>query len=260
MPDAFIKDLKQLLLTRKLPLTENLSLAQRYQRDKYLWLTANTCFVEHGVVYCKEVCNEYERILLVIPDQLKGPLLAEAHGSLLTGHGGVFKTKQRLLQSFWWPNMDADINKHIQVCKKCLVTSKATNTPPVVVGTLPQCTVPNQRVHLNLFGPQRSSHSSKNYILAMTDALTKYVELAAIPNKEAETIAETVFNQYICRHGIMLETVTDNGREFRNKICKKLAELLKINQRFTTPYHPQCNAQVEKANKTIAKYLRSFVD
>ena len=94
----------------------------------------------------------------------------------------------------------------------------------------------------------------------MTDAFTKYVEFAAIPNKEAETIAETVFNQYICRHGIMLETVTDNGREFRNKISKKLAELLKINQRFTTPYHPQCNAQVEIANKTIAKYLRSFVD
>ena len=258
--DSFIKDLKQVLLTRTLPNAENLSPAQRYQRDKYLWLTANTCFVEHDVVYRKEVCNEYERILLVVPNQLKGALLAEAHGSLLAGHGGVFKTKQRLLQSYWWPNMDTDINKHIQKCKKCIVTSKNTNAPPVVVGTLPQCTAPNQRVHLDLFGPLRSSNSSKNYILAMTDAFTKYVELVALPNKEAETIAEAVFNHYICRHGIMLETLTDNGREFRNKLSKKLSELLRINQRFTTPYHPQCNAQVEIANKTIAKYLRSFVD
>ena len=33
-----------------------------------------------------------------------------------------------------------------------------------------------------------------------------------------------------------------------------------VNHVTTSAYHPQCNAQAEVANKTIAKYLASFVD
>jgi hypothetical protein len=29
----------------------------------------------------------------------------------------------------------------------------------------------------------------------MTDAITKYIEVAVIPNKEAATVAEAIFNQ-----------------------------------------------------------------
>jgi len=36
--------------------------------------------------------------------------------------------------------------------------------------------------------------------------------------------------------------------------------MLGTTHRTTSPRHPQCNAQVEIANKTIAKYLSSFVD
>jgi len=39
-----------------------------------------------------------------------------------------------------------------------------------------------------------------------------------------------------------------------------LCELLNIQHSKTTPYHPQCNAQVEVFNKTVKKYLASYVD
>ena len=35
---------------------------------------------------------------------------------------------------------------------------------------------------------------------------------------------------------------------------------MKVSHLKTTAYHPQCNSQAEVANKTIAKYLASFVD
>ena len=48
---------------------------------------------------------------------------------------------------------------------------------------LPQCTMPNQKIYMDLFGPLRTSQSGQKYIMVVTDAFTKYVELIAIPDK-----------------------------------------------------------------------------
>ena len=51
----------------------------------------------------------------------------------------------------------------------------------------------------------------KKYILSMTDAFTKYVELVVTPSKEAGDIAKAIFDRWICRFGCPLEIVTDQG-------------------------------------------------
>ena len=57
-------------------------------------------------------------------------------------------------------------------------------------------------------------------MLVMTDAFSKYVEIFATPNKEAETVSLAIFNRWICRFGCPLEIVSDGGKEFVNKIEK----------------------------------------
>jgi hypothetical protein len=52
---------------------------------------------------------------------------------------------------------------------------------------------------------------------------------------------------------------TDGGKEFVNKLLKELFTLLNVEHTKTTLTHPQCNAQVGVFNKTIKKYLPSFV-
>ena len=94
----------------------------------------------------------------------------------------------------------------------------------------------------------------------MTDAFTKYVELVALPNKEAATVAQAIFERWFCRFGIPLEVITDQGKEFCAELTEDLFKLMKTDHRTTTAYHPQCNSQAEVANKTIAKYLSSFTD
>ena len=44
------------------------------------------------------------------------------------------------------------------------------------------------------------------------DAFTKYVELVAINNKEANTVAEAIFEKWFCRYGIPMEIITDEGK------------------------------------------------
>jgi len=51
----------------------------------------------------------------------------------------------------------------------------------------------------------KTSEKGKKFILVITDAFTKYIELVPTVNKEAETITEAIFNNWICRYGIPAE-------------------------------------------------------
>ncbi len=156
--------------------------------------------------------------------------------------------------------MDYDITDHLQKCQKCQARRTDHKAPPQLLSPLPQCSEPNQHIHCDLFGPLKISGNEKKFILCMTDAFTKYVELAALPDKEALTVTSAIFNRWICRYGVPLEVVTDQGREFCNKMSDEMYNLINAKHQTTTARHPQCNAAAEVCNKTIAKYLNSFVD
>ena len=155
--------------------------------------------------------------------------------------------------------MDTDIGNYIQQCHKCQMRTKITKHH-APLQPLPLLSEPNMRVHVDLFGPLKTTDSGKKYILCMTDAFTKYVELVALPNKETQTVVSAIFFRWICRYGVPLEILSDQGKEFLSNFAKDLYQKLGVLQTTTSPHHPQCNAQAEVANKTIAKYLSDFVD
>ncbi len=65
---------------------------------------------------------------------------------------------------------------------------------------------------------------------------------------------------WIRRYGIPVKLITDQGKEFCNKLSDELFKLMEMKHGRTSAYHPQCNSQAEVANKTIAKYLRNVVN
>jgi transposase InsO family protein len=81
----------------------------------------------------------------------------------------------------------------------------------------------------------------KRFILVITDTFTKYVELVAIDNKEAPTVTEAIFKKWICRYGVPLEIITDQGKEFCNKLSDELYKLLGTEHHTTSSRHPACN-------------------
>ncbi len=74
------------------------------------------------------------------------------------------------------------------------------------------------------------------------------------------TVATGILNRWICHIGLPLELITDQGKEFTNKMAEHLFSSLNIRHSTTSSYHPQCNSQAEVCNITIAKYLATFVD
>jgi hypothetical protein len=131
----------------------------------------------------------------------------------------------------------------------------------MLLSPLPLLTEPGQRVHADLFGKLKTLlDKGKKFILCMTDTFTKYVELVALPNKEAVTISEAIFDKWICHFGSPLNLVMDQGKEFCAKLSNELFTCLGMSHLTTSSHHPQCNNRAEVANKTIAKYLSSFCD
>lgn len=49
--------------------------------------------------------------------------------------------------------------------------------------------------------------------------------------------------------------ITDQGREFINKVNKKLFKKFKTHHRISTAYHPQTNGLVERFNQTLQRSL-----
>ncbi len=87
--------------------------------------------------------------------------MTEAHGQLLTGHDGIYKTKERLIQCFYWPGMDADIAAHLKSCHRCQLRHCDDRPPPTLLSPLPLPTEPGQQVHADLFGPLKTSDKGK---------------------------------------------------------------------------------------------------
>jgi len=231
------------------------------RKARYVQQLAPQCFIEKGILWRRlRLDNMPPRTVLVLPHVLADALIHQTHDSLFAGHEGIAKTKNRLLQSYFWPAMDKEIGLHIASCRRC--QARRTDHPPPrhILTPMPQCTAMNQRVCFDLMGPLRTSSSGKKFVLCITDAFTKYAEMVAVDNKEAPTVARAIFERWICRFGTPLEFYSDNGREFCNELSKELFKLLKIEHNTTTPYFPSSNGQAEIQNKTIARYLASFVD
>jgi hypothetical protein len=112
--------------------------------------------------------------------------------------------------------MERNISDHLQWCDKCQITKRGKASPELL-SPLPQCTEPIQRVHADLFGILKTSQGDKKFILFITDAFTKYVELVVLPNKEALMIVAALINCWICRYGFPLEFITDEGKELTTR-------------------------------------------
>ena len=251
--DETTSTIKQFLLNRIIPNSEHL--------QKIIKLHASDCFVENNILWKRlHRRGQPDRIVLFAPKTIIKELLELAHGHVLSGHNGLAKTKEKLQSCYYWMGMDKDITNHILSCHKCQLQKPKQAQPQTFLEPLPQCSEPNQRVHADLFGPLKTSDHGKKYILCMTDAFTKYVELVALPDKEALTVSSAIFSRWICRFGSPLELVTDGGKEFTANIAKNLYSLMGTDHLTTSPRHPQCNSQAEIVNKTIAKYLQSMVN
>ena len=110
-----------------------------------------------------------------------------------------------------------------------------------------------------MFGPLKGDPTYR-YVAVITCAFTKWTEVLPLINKEAPTIAKAVFEEWICRRGVMHQLISDGGKEFANSILDELCSLMNAKKHVVTAYHPMANGQVERFNRDMRKYLMTTLD
>ena len=201
-----------------------------------------------------------EKPRVVLPESFAKEIIQGAHNHLLMGgHGGQAKTFDRINEKWWWPSAARDVKDHIQRCGPCNQSTPKTHVsnPPLQPNPIPQ--KPNERVHVDLFGPVKS-HTGKKYVVVMTDALTKMVRLSVVKSKTAEEVAQSIVDNWIYIYGVPKMIVSDQGNEFVGQMSTALFRALQIEHKTTTPFHPQTNAAAERFNQTMITYLNTAIN
>ncbi len=113
---------------------------------------------------------------------------------------------------------------------------------------------PNLRIQADQFGPMIPANSKK-IVLCIIWCFHK----VRIANKDAEMVADAIYKEWFSKFVILAQIHTDGGKEFVNKLSAEIFQLLNVSHMKISPAHPQCNVQVEVFNKTVKKFLQSFV-
>ena len=117
-----------------------------------------------------------------------------------------------------------------------------------------------EKIALDILGPLPTTSRGNKFIVVISDYFTKWTEAYPLRNQKAQTVAKKLVEEFICRFGAPYSVLSDQGREFESHLFKEVNALLGSKKQRTTPYHPQCDGQVEKFNDTLLKMLSKHVD
>ena len=159
---------------------------------------------------------------------------------------------------FFFPNQLSFTKDYVQRCSACQ-RRKGAQKRHAHLHSMPEANEPMDRVSADLMDLHQS-YSGKRYVLSIVDHLSRYVQLIALPDKQAETVANAFIQEYVTLFGAPKVLVTDNGSEFNNRLFAEVCKLVQIKASLTTPFHPSSNGMIERIHRTIKDSLSILSD
>jgi hypothetical protein len=185
------------------------------------------------------------------------------HSHSLLAHLGHKKTLAMLRAEVWWRTMVDDVEKYCRSCPTCAMSKPNNQQAMGLLKTLPVPHRPWQSIGIDFVGPlPESSNRSGTFdmICVIIDHLTSMIHLT--PTKQtygARHIAEVVFDTVYKLHGLPEKIISDRDSLFTSTFWKRLHELLGVELRLSSAYHPQTDGATERANHTMTQMLHQCV-
>lgn len=183
---------------------------------------------------------------LIVPESYKTNILFDLHYC----HAGIEKMKKRGREMYYWPNMNYDITKFVQMCKSCQKFQKSKQKAPLKSHELAD--FPWEKISVDIM-----EFHSKNY-LVIVDAYSNLLVLVPIANKSALEVVEQ-FTSVFSKFGFPCYIVADNN-PFNSAEVKQFAKKWNIGLIFTSPHHHQSNGLVERAVGIVKEIYRKLCD
>ncbi|GJW05432.1 reverse transcriptase domain-containing protein [Tanacetum coccineum] len=99
----------------------------------------------------------------------------------------------------------------------------------------------------------RCAPRGARFLVVAIDYFTKWVEAKPLVSITGKHMEKFVWEHIVCRFGVPQIIISDNRKQFAERIFLVFCQRLGVYQSFTSVYHPQANGQVEVTNRDIIK-------
>ena len=195
---------------------------------------------------------------VIVPPPLRPRILYIGHHAKLAGAPGGRKLYMTLRRDYYWPTMALDCYATVRNCAECAKNRLKLRRNAAPLKLFP-ATRPLESVSIDILGELIQTPRGNRYLLVICDRFTKLVRTVPLRRITTLVVAKAFVTHWVFVYGPPAELLSDNGKQFAARLFLEVCRVLGIKNKFTTTYHPQCNGQVERFNRTILAALRHFV-
>lgn len=194
----------------------------------------------------------------VVPASIRDRILYLSHYPAMAGHPGGRKMYYTLRQSYYWPSMAFDTYATVRACVTCAQNRAKLQKHSASMKLFP-ASAPLEFVSIDILGELPVTPRKNRYLLVISDRFSKLTKTVPLRGITATTVAQAFCTHWVFTYGPPVFLLSDNGAQFTSKFFQAVCKILGISNLFTTTYHPQCNGQVERFNRTILAALRHYI-
>jgi hypothetical protein len=184
-------------------------------------------------------------------------LLHEVHEGACGTHQSAHKMKWLIRRSgYYWPTMLEDCFKYYKGCQACQRFGKIHMVLTSVINPIIK-PWPFRGWGMDMIGKiNPPSSKGHQYILAVTDYFTKWVEGIPMKSVTSKDAINFVKEHVIHMFGIPQTITTDGGSVFISEEFKKFTADVGIKLIRSSPYNAQANGQAEAFNQSLIKLIK----
>ena len=161
---------------------------------------------------------------IVMPQSLWKQTITMAH----EGHQRMVRTKARLREKVWWPQMDRQVEDAIRSCHPCQLVGPRAKPEPARSSSLPDG--PWQEISVDFLEISNGEH-----LLVVVDYYSRWLEAILLKKTDAQHVIKSM--EAIFRtHGLPESLRSDNGLPFVSKEFETFLEYLGISHKKGVPY------------------------
>ena len=197
---------------------------------------------------------------IYVPTRLRKRVMKWYHEMLL--HPGMTRMTKTIQMHFTWPKLRENVEHYCKTCKTCQLTKKSKKK----YGHLPAKEAevePWDTLCIDLIGPYTIKDDTKDrftlHCLTMIDPATGWFEIAEVPSKRADDIANLLEQHWLCRYPWPRNVINDRGSEFMAEVRFMLTNDYGCNIIRITNRNPQANAILERVHQTIGNMIRTWL-
>ena len=203
---------------------------------------------ELGTLYCRIQRKGKALCLPIVPRGFRWSVINHVHQSIMDL--GWDKTLEKLYEYYWFEGMAKYVRKFVENCHVCLVSKVSSGKIQAELHPIPKTSIPWHTVHVDITGKLSGKNDSKEYVIVLVDAFTKFVYLHHTRKIDSLNTIKA-HKSTIFLFGSPCRIIADQGRCFTGKEFQDFCQSKCIELHLIATGASRANGQVERVMSTL---------